>query len=381
MYNACVRKALGTLLAVPLIFALLAWPAHAQDGEAGSAQEAGEPDAVNIALETSFDRPGEHECTCQQEGCAAEAGGHEFFGPTGIVVQHPPAAIFLSMPPESALTLPEGAERYSFKLDYANHMIRERGDGVIADYDFETVRGGLEYRRGTRLGELSVLTSVTYRGHGILDGLIRDFHDIFNMPNALRTDLSSDMYRFVIVTRDGLAYNGGGDVLGIGDTSVGLKREIFNRRGGEEALAVRAMVKAPTGSSEDALGSGNWDAGVGMLYQFHIEPRLRAYVNADYVWVGEPDWQNVGYQNIWSYMFGVEQILDNRTTFGAQYHLARNPLRTGNEEADKDASELTLSFNRRIKDNLVWTAGLHEDIGPETAPDFLVLNYLTWEFD
>ncbi len=376
MYNSCVRKALGTLLAVSLMLALPAWRVCAQ--EAGA--EAESP-AIDIALGDDLGSAPDAGCNCSEAAPAGDGPGYEFFGPAGLVSQHPPAVLFLSMPPETALTLPDGAERYSFKLDYANHMIRERGDGVIVDYDFETVRAGLEYRRGTRLGELSIATSLTHRGHGVLDGLIRDFHDIFDMPNALRTELASNMYRYTIVSREGLVYNGGGDVLGLGDTTVGLKHEIFNRRNGEEALAVRAQIKAPTGSASDALGSGNWDAGAGIVYQFHIEPRLRAYVNAEYIWLGEPDWQNVGYQDIVSYLFGVEQVVDNRSTFGAQYHLARNPLRTGNEEADKDASELTLTFNRRVQDNLVWTTGFHEDIGPETAPDFLVLNYLTWEFD
>jgi hypothetical protein len=398
VYNSCVRKAYGTLLLVSLTLALLgAQLAFAQEPPAAEAVNvvvvepaavetadtaAPEPEAVNATLEASLDCVRDADCEYVEAGAAEAAGpGYEFFGPVGMVGQHPPAVLFLSPQPESALVLRDGAQRFDFKLDYANHMIRERGDGVIVDYDFETLRGGLEYRRGTPLGELSVLNSVTYRSHGILDNTIREFHDFFNMPNALRTELQSGMYRYVIATRDGLAYNGEGDVLGLGDTTLGLKHQVFMRRDGEEALAFRGQVKVPTGSSGDALGSGNWDFSLGLLYQFHIEPKTRAYFNTDYVWTGQPDWQNVGYQDIFSYMFGVEQVVGKHSTVTGQFHLSRNPLRTGNEEADKDAQELTFALNHRIKHNLVWTTGIHEDIGPETAPDFLVLNYLSWEIE
>jgi hypothetical protein len=304
----------------------------------------------------------------------------EFFGPAGLVAQHPPTALFLTPVPEAASVMADGAQSFSFKLDWANHLIRERGDGIIADYDFETLRMGLEYRRGTPLGELYVGVPITHRGHGVLDDLIHTYHGWFDMPNYYRDNFAAYQYRYVIATREGPVYNGVGDVFGIGDTTVALKHPLFDRRGGEEALSVRGMVKAPTGDSDDALGSGNWDLGLGLLYQFHIERRTRAYMNVDYVFAGEPDWEDIGYQDSFVYMFGVEQALDKRTTLSGTYRVSRNPLRIGHDEADKDSQELVFAFNRRIKDNLVWHGGFSEDINPETAPDFLVLSHLVWEF-
>lgn len=52
----------------------------------------------------------------------------------------------------------------------------------------------------------------------------------------------------------------------------------------------------------------------------------------------------------------------------------------GSKEADKDAQELALGFNKRFGDNLVWTGGFNEDLNPETAPDFAVNTELKWEF-
>jgi hypothetical protein len=330
---------------------------------------------------------GGHSCGCDECskcsdpcGCDDCSGGGEFFGPLAVLNAHPPTAIFLTPSPDVATVLPEGDSYLRLKLTHANHLIRELDSGVIADYDFETFRAALDYHFGAGGGEFSVLLPVTQRGHGFLDEIIADWHGWFGLPNGNRNKFPDYLYRYTIVSREGLVYNEEGDTFGVGDLSVGYKLPLYNHNSGESAMALRAGAKLPTGDPDKALGSGNFDFQLGALYQHQFGNRLRGYVNLDWIMVGEPDWDNAGYQDVLASLWALEYGLDKRTTAVAQYRIHRNPLQVGSFEADKDSQELALGFNRRIDDDLVWAWGFNEDLNPETAPDFVLYTDFKWEF-
>jgi len=390
-----VRKASAYVL-LPLLaafFSSFAWADNARDGTVnqGNASHLGaveQPAVVNgedepgAEVETSSgggetqlayaENVGEAYC------CPEGSGTLEFFGPVAVVNQHPTATLFLSPLPETARVLMPGEEFFRFKLDWGNHMIRELADGTVVDFDFETVRMTGEYHRGLLGGELSARLPLTYRGHGMLDDIIADWHKFFGLKNGWRDDFPAGMYHYTVITRDGLAYNEEGDSFGFGDLALEYKHRLFDT--GSAAAALRAGLKAPLGDSSQGMGSGNWDFMLGGLYERQINHRLRGYANLDWVFVGEPDWDNISHQDMLVVLAALEYATSNDLTFIAQYRHQRNALRTGNDEADKDSQELALAFNHRLSDNLVWTGGFSEDANPETAPDFVMSTSFKWEF-
>jgi len=312
--------------------------------------------------------------------CRPRCGTLEFYGPLGIICQHPPNLLFLQPPPESPRVLPPGAESLEVGLDLSNTVIRETDSGIIADYDFELLRESITYRRGVAGGEFSAMTSAAYRSHGFMDPVIRDWHRWLGLPNGLRKRLPDGQYRYTIVTRHGPVYNDEGDTLGQGDLTLGYKRPLWGGEGGRSAGAARVMLKAPTGSPGKALGSGNWDASVGVLLERQITPHYRGYACLDWVFIGEPDWQNIAHQDTWNTVWTLEYALSQRTTVLAQYSTHRNPLRIGSTQADKDPQELAFGFHHRLGGRLVWSGGFSEDVNPETAPDFVATTSFRYEF-
>jgi len=322
-------------------------------------------------------------CECLSEacpGCDCASGEMGFFGPIGILNQHPPSLIFLSPVPEAATVMSPGQKSLKLRLDWTNNIIRELDSGTIVDYDFETLRAEAAwYAALGRRGELSVRIPLIYRSHGILDGVISDWHNAFGLLNGMRDDFPDNMYRYTITSRDGLVYNGEGDSLGIGDLSVAYKHPLWNRREGQDAAAVRLAVKAPLGDPDAANGSGNWDAQIGVLYQRQLGRRFRGYTNVDWVMVGEPDWENIAHQDVLATLLALEYAWNDDTSLVVQYATERNALRTGSYEADKDSQTLTFGFHHRTADGMVWSGGFAEDINPETAPYFIMLCHFGWD--
>jgi len=353
--------------------------------------------AVDVVIvQDAQDACGDADCACvdgaagqcagaeEQCGCeccqSAPEPAYEFFGPQAVVNQHPPDLLFYSPVPETATTLAPGRRNVIARLEWTNLIIRELDSGIIADYDFETLRPSLTCKWGTPAGEISASLPFIYRSHGILDGPIADWHKFFGFTNGLRNIFPDQQYRFTIVTREGLVFNDQGDTYGLGDLSLGLKRELFNRGDGQKAIAVRAGFKAPLGDPDKALGSGNWDASVGTVWQRQFGARWRGYAAFDWVFVGKPDWQHVGHQDIFITNYALEYALRHNLTLTSQFRTQRNPLRIGSHQADKDAQELSVGFNHRVRPDLVWSGGFNEDINPETAPDFVINTQLKWEF-
>jgi len=319
--------------------------------------------------------------TCDLCGYLGDSCGTlEFYGPLVITNHHPTTEMFLTPVPQPATVLEPDETSLTLRLDWVNNIIRELDSGVIFDLDFEGIYATAEYRRGLLGGEMSARLPVSVRTHGILDSMIADWHRAFGLRNGHRDDLPDYMYHYTIVTRDGLVFNDEGDTYGIGDLAMTYKYALWNREDGADAAAVRVGLKAPLGDPNKAMGSGNWDYQLGALYQRQLGSRLRGYANLDWVFIGEPDWENIGHQDIVVGVVGLEYAWKPGTTFIAQYRKHRNPLRSGNEEADKDAQELALGFNHRLDDNLVWSGGFNEDVNPDTAPDFTMTTSFKWSF-
>jgi hypothetical protein len=364
-----------------------------------AAQPDAQPAASDAATEVQLEQndnpmkdPAEA-CTCaeQCDGCGESQACStcdscsscsiiEFFGPMGILNMHPSNAIFLTPAPERAVMLGQGRRSFSFKLDIASNMIRELDSGIVAAYDFEDLRISAEFREGTDRGEYSIILPLRYRSHGTLDGIITDWHKFFGLPRGLRDDYPNQLYQYTIVTRDGPVFNDEGDSFGLGDITLGYKHSLSKNEDGSEAFALRTALKLPTGDSGSANGSGAVDASIGALYQTQLSPHMRAYLNADYIFIGEPDWQNIEHTDAHTYGAGLEYALSHSSTLITQWRIQSNPLHIGSFEADKDSQELQIGLNTRLADDLVWTFGFGEDANPETAPDFTLHSYLTWDF-
>ncbi len=146
-------------------------------------------------------------------------------------------------------------------LDLANHFIDASARRERLILDGETVRLNLAGRMGigTRLDIAFELPWISQSG-GFLDGFIENYHDTFGFAQGGRDQAPRGRFLFqyqrsgvnrVYVDRSG---------SGIGDVRLGGGVQLA-ADGGENprALALRASLKLPTGSSGDLHGSGSTD--------------------------------------------------------------------------------------------------------------------------
>jgi hypothetical protein len=117
--------------------------------------------------------------------------------------------------------------------------------------DGETTKVGLFYRKGLSNDlELTVEVPIYFVGGGFMDQFIQDWHKAFGLPNGGRENAQNDQrqYRY---TRGGITQlNVTGNSNDFGDVEIGVGWQVA------EGLALRGLVKVPTGN-EDHLTGGN----------------------------------------------------------------------------------------------------------------------------
>lgn len=157
-----------------------------------------------------------------------------------------------------ARILPEGESKLSVHLQIANHFTGGANSSEAISLDGETRRLTLQWRQGlTQNREWGLeLPHVSHNG-GFLDRSIEEFHDVFDMPQNGRTDLSRNRidYRY---SRNGVdLVNLAQAVSGVGDVRLFFANTALRKQG--YAAAWRASLKLPTGDDTKLLGSGSTD--------------------------------------------------------------------------------------------------------------------------
>ncbi|GAC1623768.1 MAG: DUF3187 family protein [Nevskia sp.] len=138
-----------------------------------------------------------------------------------------------------------------FAIDWSNEYVQRRNANEALTLDGETghLDWGLRYGIAPGL-ELGIDVPLLLTGGGTLDGLIEGWHSAFGLANGGRERVARNQYRYRY-TRNGvtLLYVDHG-ASGFGDVELNAGVALSS------ALALRALVKLPTGS-ERKLSGGN----------------------------------------------------------------------------------------------------------------------------
>ncbi len=96
---------------------------------------------------------------------------------------------------------------------------------------------------------------------------------------------------------------------GMGDVIVRVRNYALDERGWLPTVAIRAHFKAPTASSDDGLGTGRADEGIGVEVSRVVGGGLMAMVDGGYTFIGKPDGSE--FSNRWWYSVGAAKSLAN----------------------------------------------------------------------
>lgn len=175
--------------------------------------------------------------------------------------QNPLVQIYGLPAAESAMVQPAGQLWGALTLDVANSYL-ENGtsrEKLLLDGEGERITLALRYGIGREL-ELGLdLPFVAYNG-GVFDGFIEDWHEFFGLPQGDRPDAPEGRLHFDYA-RDGQErLRMDNSTFGLGDVRVSGGWQLYHDGSANPAaLALRASLKLPTGSSSRLTGSGSTD--------------------------------------------------------------------------------------------------------------------------
>jgi hypothetical protein len=280
-------------------------------------------------------------------------------GPLEVENERPLQAAFLFARPQSPDVLATNQQRFGLQLDIANNLLVPRdSNGSRVEEDFETQRLRFFYARGLKNNlQIDFETRISARNGGILDGAIDAYHRALSLPAVGRDNpRGRDFYpngRTVFSFRDA---NGNGinegRAFGLGDSVVTLKKQISNRR---VPVSARALVKIPTGSGSQVIGSGGFDAGLNLDARLALSNRVALNAGAGVFAWGHSDIANAR-RNGFSGSLALE-YRGRRTSIIAQTMAETRAVTTGNSFADKTPVIVSVGFKRDVgKNRMLWAS-------------------------
>ena len=162
---------------------------------------------------------------------------------------------------ERAVVQTTGRTRALLAIDAANNFATDdmAQEKVILDGESERVTVALRYGLFERLEIGMDLPLVGYNG-GMFDGAIEEWHRVFLLPQGNREDASHGRLLFSYSRNEEERLRMDDSNFGIGDIRLTSGWQLYNGGGANpSALALRASLKLPTGSSAKLRGSGSTD--------------------------------------------------------------------------------------------------------------------------
>jgi hypothetical protein len=277
-------------------------------------------------------------------------------GPIPLRNPAPFNLLFLQFVPETPDTLPRKKASYGLQLDVINNLLipaRSGGSDVIEDNEYQRLT--LSYRRGLgRDTEIGAFVPLLWRNGGLMDPILSGWHRLFGIPgNADDNPAGRDAYpkfRSVlrVVDANGNTLVDQGNAFGFGDVSLTLKRGLV-RATPRSAVALRFGLKLPTGNPTLLLGSGGFDAGLSLDARYNLGREVVLYGSVGVVAMGAAGRTPNPRKEMVQTFLGMEYRLNSRDRFYLQIDGNSQPVRTGNEFADRWAGTATFGY-RRILD-------------------------------
>ncbi|MDF7808948.1 DUF3187 family protein [Pontiellaceae bacterium B12219] len=207
-------------------------------------------------------------------GQAAHAASES---PVYLANQNPFVQIYGLPKSEAGFITPKGKLDAMFLYYVSNNAYSDDpGNGEKMTWDGETSQFTMKLRYGL-FERLEVGVDVPYvqQSGGYWDSVIRNFHSLVGFPNDRQEEFDKNQIDYNVSGKS--SYRMTDDHSGLGDIrfTAALPILIESERS-RRALAVRSVLKLPTGDSDYLLGSGGTDISAGLAY---TDKELLAVIN------------------------------------------------------------------------------------------------------
>jgi len=262
-----------------------------------------------------------------------------------------------------------------FGVDWSNEYVQRDNANEALTLDGETVHVDWGLRYGVASGvEVGINVPLLLTGGGVLDGLIEDWHNAFGLSNGGRELVARNQYHYQYIRNGVTVLNVQNGTNSLGDVELNTGVAVTS------ALAVRALVKLPTGS-ESKLTGGNSGGAIWLDFDpFEDSNRWFGFISG-----------GVSYNEKSEVISGQQKQLVELAGFGVGYRVVRRVALMaqlyGHTKLYRDSEINALSrpggqfvFGGRIgvAPRLSLDLGVQEDVSINSSPDFGIhfgLNY------
>ena len=188
-----------------------------------------------------------------------EANRHSIATPLRIVNLNPFHMLYGVPSSFGTPVLPPGSSELIASMDIASHLRGGVSDREVVAIDGETHRQALSLRHGFGDGwEYLLDLSFVSHGPGSLDSFIEEWHRTFGLPQGDRLKTPRDRLTLVYADNGTTHVDIDSSVSSIGDVGLGLGYALPSVPFSNDGMAMRAMVKLPTGDEDELAGSGGF---------------------------------------------------------------------------------------------------------------------------
>lgn len=241
------------------------------------------------------------------------------------------------------------------------------GEELVADAEMRALNVVLQHRFRERL-VARVRVPWLYRGAGVLDSFIEDWHDALGFPQGSRRRLPHDQV-LIGYARDGeIRYLTETSTSGLGD--VALDAGLALHESPRVAASAWLSLKLPTGDASSLLGSGAVDCAATLSGEWAVWTGWTVYGQASYTYLGRgsllPELQR---RHAWSGLAGVAWQLAPPVTVKAQIDAHTGIFAATDIEFLGEAAMITLGVDVRPADRWQLTFAVGEDLDVKASPD------------
>jgi len=187
--------------------------------------------------------------------------------PIYVANQNPFVQIFGLPKPEAGTITPKGRLEAGFLYQVSNNAIDSEANGESLIWDGETAQYNFSFRYGVS-DKLELGVDVPFIQHsgGYLDSMIRNYHKMMGFPNDRQEQFEKNQIHYK-VNGKGTDFEMQEKRSGLGDIRVSAAIPLFSKSlHPQRYLALRPLLKLPTGDSKYLLGSGGTDVSMSLAY-------------------------------------------------------------------------------------------------------------------
>ena len=295
-------------------------------------------------------------------------------GPLKASNAHPIIRLFLNPVLETPEVLDRGSALGSASFDYGSVCIVSASDKWDINMDMEFTILTLSLKMGLPWqAEGAISFPFLYYQRGFLDPFVNWFHSRLGVSDIGRERSPTNDYSYRIRKHGNTWFRPGNkESVGPGDGVISLKKCLFDNS--DNVLSIKGALKAPTGDPELGLGSGEFDAGIMLLFE-HGFDTWRFYLGVGYEWLGTPDTYDdfdPDISDTKSASFALEYIWSDNLSLLTQVEARSSPFTdTDISNLDRDFFGISFGGKYRLSNTTGIEFAFSEDLS-EAAADFTV---------